>query len=88
MAMVPRYLHLPVQILWFDMEDISVVLVSYTLWMLLNSWYVVPVCIAVPVLFMRIKASRPRGFLRHLLYRYGFSSLKGYPPALVDRFEE
>ena len=28
-ARVPRYLHLPMQILWFDMEDIAVILASY-----------------------------------------------------------
>jgi len=88
MAMVPRYLHLPVQVLWFDMEDIAILLVSYSLWMLFSSWYVVPVVIGFPYLFMKIKSSKPRGFLRHTLYQYGFASLKGYPPAMTERYEE
>ncbi len=85
---VPRYLHLPIQILWFDMEDIAVFIVSYVLAMAMSSIYVLPFCIALPVLFMRVKSRRPRGFLRHLLYQYGFQKLEGYPPAMTSRFEE
>ena len=88
MAMVPRYLHLPVQILWFDMEDIAILLASYSIWMVFSSWYVIPIVIGVPLMFMRIKSSKPRGFLQHALYQYGFASVKGYPPPMTDRFEE
>lgn len=85
---VPRYLHLPVQILWFDMEDIAILMCCYVLWMVLSSWYVLPLVIIGPYSFMKLKATKPRGFMRHILYQYGFAKLKGYPPAMAERFEE
>lgn len=88
MVRAPRYLHLPRQILWFDFEDIAICICCYVLWMVLSSWFVVPMCIGIPYAFMKVKASKPRGFLRHLLYQYGFYGLKGYPPPMTVRFEE
>jgi hypothetical protein len=85
---LPRYLHLPVQLLWFDMEDLAVLGVCYLMWLLFSSWLVAPLIVVGPWLFMRIKARRPRGFLRHQLYQYGFARLAGYPPPLTGRFEE
>jgi len=88
MARVPRYLHLPLQVLWFDTEDIAVILVCYVMWMVVSSWLIVPFVVLAPFLFMKIKATRPRGFLRHKLYRAGFSQLRGYPPPHARRFRE
>ena len=85
---VPRYLHLPVQILWFDKEDVAVIMVSYVFWMILSSWYVLPIVVLLPWYFKHLKATKPRGFLRHVLYQYGFASLKGYPSPMTERFEE
>jgi hypothetical protein len=31
---VPQYLHLPLQILWFDTEEVSVIIVSYLIGLL------------------------------------------------------
>lgn len=36
-ARVPRYLHLPMQILWFDLEDIAVILACYAGWLVVDS---------------------------------------------------
>lgn len=87
-ARVPRYLHLPVQVLWFDMEDIGLILVMYTLYLVLDSMYVLPFVVLVPYLFRSVKQSKPRGWLRHVLYRYGFVSLKGYPPPATRSYRE
>ena len=85
---VPRYLHLPVQILWFDMEDIAIIIVSYTLWLLLDSWMLIWMVVLVPWLFRSMKADKPRGYLRHILYAYGFQKLKRYPPPQTLEFNE
>lgn len=87
-ARVPRYLHLPVQILWFDMEDVGVAGASYALWLALDSWLALPIVVLVPLLFMKVKAGKPRGFLRHLLYRYGFTKMDLYPPPNVTAYHE
>lgn len=87
-ARVPRYLHLPMQILWFDLEDIGVILASYALWLVLDSWWLLPFVVLVPWLFKTVKADKPRGFLRHLLFAYGMQKLEGYPGPQVVRFDE
>jgi hypothetical protein len=78
-ARVPRYLHLPVQILWFDMEDIGMIIVCYTLAMIIDSWYAAPFVILVPYLFRTAKADKPRGYVRHILYANGLQSMRRYP---------
>lgn len=87
-ARVPRYLHLPVQILWFDLEDIGVIMASYAIWLVLDSWAALPLVVLVPWLFKSIKADRPRGFLRHLGYTYGIHKLRHYPAPDVEIFCE
>jgi len=87
-ARVPRYLHLPIQILWFDMEDIAIVLLCYVLWMVMDKFWLLPMVVLVPYLFHHLKARKPRGFVRHVLYEFGFQKLDGYPPPQVIDFEE
>ena len=87
-ARVPRYLHLPVQILWFDPEDIAIGFVMYVFALTIDRWFMWPLVVLVPYAFMRLKAGKPRGFLRHLLYVYGFQKLDGYPLPTVTKFEE
>jgi hypothetical protein len=88
MARVPRYLHLPPQILWFDTEDLAAIAGCYLAWLMFSSWVILPFAVLVPFFFIRTKQRRPRGFLRHKLYSLGFASLKGYPPAHVRSFRE
>jgi len=85
---VPRYLHLPVQILWFDLEDIAVLIVMYVIWMLMDKFALLPIFIVAFYLFHKLKVSKPRGFLRHILYEFGFMKLDGYPTLQVVRFDE
>lgn len=87
-ARVPRYLHLPIQILWFDVEDLGLIVVCYTLAMIVDSWYAAPIVVLVPYLFRTAKADKPRGFLRHALYAYGFQPLRRYPSPQVREFFE
>lgn len=87
-ARVPRYLHLPIQILWFDMEDIGVILASYAVWLVLDSWLALPLVVLVPWLFMSLKADKPRGFLGHALYGLGIHRLTLYPPPDIEEFHE
>ena len=87
-ARVPRYLHLPVQILWFDMEDIGLILVTYVAWLLVDVMWLLPMVVLVPWLFRTMKAEKPRGVLRHLLYSYGFQKLDMYPSPHTREYEE
>lgn len=81
-------LHLPVQILWFDLEDIAVFLVMYVLWLLIDSIYLLPAVVLVPFYLRKYKASKPRGYLQHLLFEFGLRDMPDYPPPVVSKFEE
>jgi hypothetical protein len=87
-ARVPRYLHLPVQFLWFDLEEVGLIIVCYMLAMIVDSWYAAPFVVLVPWFFKKVKANKPRGFLRHALYAYGFQHMRGYPSPLIRSFYE
>ena len=87
-ARIPRYLHLPIQLLWFDIEDIGLMLSLYALYLIVDSVWVLGLLVVVPWAFKLIKAEQPRGFLRHLLYRYGFAKLPGYPSPQIRVFWE
>jgi len=80
---IPRYLHLPLQILWFDMEEIGVIAGMYLLYLMIDSAKVLPLLIIVPWAFKTVKARMPRGYLKHLAYRLGFWNSKSYPHTAV-----
>jgi len=85
---VPRYLHLPVKILWFDMEDIAIGIVLYVLWLVIDQLYVLPLFGFMFYFYYKLKIRSPRGLIRHILYDLGFIKLSGYPTSRVIRFEE
>lgn len=85
---VPRYLHLPQQILWFDMEDLALMGCLYFLWLLVDHWAVLVLSVLAIWQFKSLKAEKPRGFVRHILYRYGFIKVKVYPSPTVKVFKE
>ena len=84
---VPQYLHLPIQFLWFDSEEISAILFFYIFGVLFGGWAWLLV-VAGPFFFIQVKRKKPRGFLLHLLYSLGFSTLRGYPGPHATKFYE
>jgi hypothetical protein len=87
-ARLSLLLHLQLQILWFQVEDIAVIAVSYTLWLMLDSWRWIWIVVALPWLVMTIKAEKPRGYLRHVLYGIGLQKLEHYPRPDIEVFHE
>lgn len=87
-ARVPRYLHLPVQIMWFDIEDIVLMILCYTVWLVIGNGWTLPLVVLVPYWFISLKADMPRGYLQHLLYSYGFISMDVYPSPQAVEFVE
>jgi len=82
-ARIPRYLHLPPQVLWFDMEDIGLIGGFYFFWLMVDHWMVAVAGIFIVWTFMNTKGRMPRGYLKHLAYRLGFWTSKSYPPTAV-----
>ncbi len=85
---IPKYLHLPLQILWFDLEDIGVIFAMYFFWLLVDHWICLVLLVVVPWAFKNVKGKMPRGYLKHLAFRLGFWKSKNYPPSSVTVFHE
>ncbi len=86
-AKVPQYLHLPVQVLWFDMEEVMVITLLYVVAVIFGGWTWLALFVG-PFYYMQVKRRKPRGFLRHFLYQVGIYQLDGYPPPYSRRFYE
>ena len=83
----PQYLSMQLQVLWFEMDEWFLIL--YVFFAATNFggvyWFLV---IPVPYLFIKAKRKSGKGFFKHLLYKYGFSSLEGYPTYFMRKFRE
>ncbi len=83
----PQYLSSPFQVLWFETDELIIVVVflifalifGYLFWLLL---------FIGPYLYTRLKKKYPRGFLRHVLYFIGLIRMKGYPSYFEKEFFE
>ncbi len=84
---MPEYLHLPLQVLWFDAPEISMIAMLYITAAIFGgiTWLFL---FLGPVLIIPYKRSKPRGFFSHLLYVLGWSNFAGYPPFTTSRFSE
>ena len=78
---------MPLQFLWFDTEEMSVILFFYIFGVLFGSWAWLMVVIG-PFFYIQVKRKKPRGFLLHTLHVLGFAHLKGYPGPHAKHFSE
>jgi len=83
----PQYLHRPYRLLWFEMDEIVLAIGIYALAMLFTMYFVLFLPLGV-YLFRLSKNKRPRGFYKHIWYRLGLYSFKGYPHAFERDFRE
>lgn len=84
---VPQYLHLSMQLLWFDTEELASIFFFYIFAVLFGGWAWL-LLIVGPFIFIQIKRCKPRGYLLHFLYSIGFIKLKGYPGPHATKFHE
>jgi len=84
---IPQYLHQPIKILWFDLDEIVLVNVLLMLAMIFGNifWLLL---IVLPYMVSKMKKNKARGFLRHYLYKIGVIDLKMVPPYFEKRFLE
>lgn len=83
----PQYLSKPYQILWFESDELIMILMFFILAITLGKIYFVMLIIG-PYLYSKGKKSYPRGFMRHCLYFCGFSKMQGYPSYFEEEFIE
>lgn len=83
----PQYLSMQLQFLWFDLEEW--ILVFYVLYsMFIFPGFTWMVFVPLPYFFIRAKRKGPKGYFKHILYRYGFNPLEGYPSYFMRTFRE
>jgi len=84
----PKYLHKPLMILWFELDEFMVICVGFTLCLMktgLWHWFLFPVFVWY---YMHIKRNNARGFLKHFFYFLGLFRIHGYPEYFEKEFAE
>ncbi len=76
---VPQYLSSPYQLLWFEADDLAIMVVFFLLALMFGGWLLYVSIIAGPVIYGKIKHSYPRGFIKHIMYFTGLVGIKKYP---------
>lgn len=84
----PQYLHLPIQVLDYEPDDIAIAMFLFVLCMVFGGigWWVA--LLVVPWLYRTAKENYPRGFIKHIFYFFGLTELKGYPNFFQKEFTE
>jgi hypothetical protein len=84
---MPQYLSSPYQLLWFEPDDLSIIVVGYLLAMVFGGVFWLGMIVG-PVTYGLLKRRYPRGFLRHMFYMIGWTKLHGYPTFFEEEFVE
>ena len=86
-AQFPAYLSKPYQVLWFEPDDIGLMIAGTLIFGLKIGgwwgWLIVPM---LPVGYGRLKRNYPRGFIKHMGYFLGVSPFRGYPTFFQQKF--
>lgn len=83
----PQYLSRPIQVLWFETDELILCVFTLTLALLYGKimWLVF---LITQYFYTRTKRSKPRGFLKHLLYMFGCIQMNKYPDYFQREFHE
>ena len=83
----PQYLSRPFQVLWFEVDELAIFLFTLTVALVYGgmAWIAF---VAIQYFYTRTKRSKPRGFLKHILYVCGFLQMKNYPGYFHQEFHE
>ena len=85
---LPAQLGAPLQVLFWETDDLLLMMMAFIVAMITDLWWCYLGIIVLPMAYGRMKMSRPKGFLRHMLYYGGFISMKGYPIYYDKDFQE
>jgi hypothetical protein len=84
----PRYLSSPLQVFFFETDEIGIIFFFLLLTQLYSSWVTYALLFAGPWIYKNLKRNRPRGFFRHMLFFSGVKTPKHYPNYFVKSFRE
>ena len=73
----PQYLSKPIQVLWFESDELILFVFTLTLALIYGKimWLVF---LVTQYFYTRTKRLKARGFLKHILYMFGFIQMKKY----------
>lgn len=83
----PETLSLMPQIAFWEADEVMVFLFIFGGGYFTNKW----LCLLAPVAafyYIRAKKNQPKGFMQHMLYRFGRAKLEGYPTYFETHFVE
>lgn len=89
MTRIPRYIDDPPTILFWDVDEISVICICMVVGIITGELtkFIIGGLI-VSKLIGKMKSEKQDGFLQHLLYWWGIMPLKGLPPSYKRSFIE
>ena len=84
---LPQYLHRPLQILFFELDDVVAAMIGYLMGFMLGGWFWFAVLV-LPTVYRFAKKGHPRGFLKHMVWAIGWAPMPGYPAFFDHEFHE
>lgn len=84
---IPQYLHRPYQVLFFETEELVMLILGFFLALSFGKVFWI-LFIILPFLMAKAKRTMPRGYLKHILYLTGLVSFKGAPFSFETKFRE
>ena len=83
---IPQHLSDPLQILWFQPDDIGICVLSFIVASIFKGFFWLLIIVG-PVIYIWAKLKYPSSFLKHMLYFVG-KDLKYYPSSFYKKFNE
>lgn len=83
----PQYLNSPLQVLWFEADQIAITMICFVLASVFGGW-VWTVLFAGPYVYTKAKRKYPQSFLKHMMYFSGVKTLPHYPAYFEQEFIE
>lgn len=83
----PQYLSKPIQVLWFETDELILFVFTLTLALIYGKimWLIF---LVVQYFYTRTKRVKPRGFLKHVFYMLGLIKIRNYPDYFQREFHE
>ncbi|NVM20475.1 MAG: conjugal transfer protein TraL [Desulfobacterales bacterium] len=83
----PQYLASPLQVLWFETDEVATLLIFFIISSLFGGWSWLLFFVG-PYFYLRLKKSYPKSFIRHSLYFLGLKTPRNYPSTFEKFFCE
>jgi type IV conjugative transfer system protein TraL len=84
----PKYLNSPIQVLWWETDEILPLAIGIFFSVAFHSWGPLFAGTAASAVLIKMKKRLPKGFLFNLAYRMYLHRMKGMPNFIIKKFVE